>query len=235
MTTASAAPTDPAPESEAPHARRRFLIEVWIVLLLGVVSVATAYTTFQSSLYAGKQSEAYSTGQNGQTAAEALYLEGNQQYIQDAQTLARLAELEIASESTDAAAATVAEKSYETLYFMNVSEHLDTAIERANEANTANADFYTSPLDDDDYLQELFGGYQTTAEESQAATAQGDVYGGYGDRLTLNATLMAITLFLLGVAAVVRRERTKLVLTAVGAAIFLGAGVLTAIVPFTWL
>ncbi len=222
-------------DADTPDGRRRFALEVWVVVLLGLVSVATAYTSFQSALYDGMQAAAYSEGQNQQTEAESLYLEANQQYMQDAQTLSRLAELRIQAESPDPAAAFTAQTSYETLYFMNVSEELGVAIRLADEANGADPTTYTSPLDDEDYQASLFGAWAETDEMSEKTIAQGNVYNGYGDRLTLNATLMAITLFLLGVAAVVRRERTKIVLIVIGMTIFVAAAVLTALVPFTWL
>ena len=46
---------------------------------------------------------------------------------------------------------------------------------------------------------------------------------------------MAITLFLLGVAAVVRRRQTQWILVGFGSAIFVVAAVLTVVVPFVWL
>lgn len=235
MTTASAAPITADDGATAPRTRRGFATELVIVVLLGVVSVATAYASFQSALYDGMQAAAYSDGQNAQTEAESLYLEANQQYIRDAQTLSRLTELAIEAESPNAATAATAQATYDAIYFMNVSEDLDGAIGRAEEANAADPTNYTSPLDDEEYQLALFGGWIETDEKSEKIVAQGNVYNGYGDRLTLNATLMAITLFLLGVAAVVRRERTKFVLIGVGTAIFLLAAVLTALVPFTWL
>lgn len=205
------------------------------MILLGIVSVATAYATFQAALYDGMQATAYAEGQNAQTEAESLYLEANQQFIQDSQTLSRLSELSIASESTDPAAAAVASDTYDEIYFINVSEDLDAAIQRADAENAADPTMYTSPLDDEDYQAALYGAWAEMDESSDATVAQGDVYNGYGDRLTLAATLMAITLFLLGVAAVVRRERTKLMLVGFGMVVFLVSAVMTVLVPFTWL
>ncbi len=46
---------------------------------------------------------------------------------------------------------------------------------------------------------------------------------------------MAITLFLLGVAAVLRRPRTQIVLAAIGMTIFTGAAIFASTVPFVWL
>ena len=227
----------PASDTDADPAadRRTFTLEVWIVVLLGIVSIATAYATFQAALYDGNQASAYTDGQNLQTEAESLYLEANQQFVQDTQTLARLTELAIAAESSDPAAAAVAAESLETLTFMNVSDEFGAAIDRANALNEADPDFYTSPLDDEEYQASLYGAWAEKDTEAKATTARGNEANGHGDRLTLAATLMAITLFLLGVAAVVRRERTKVLLIGIGMVVFLGSAVLTAVVPFTWL
>lgn len=225
-----------APETEnSPEERRTHLIELWIVILLGIVSIATAYATFQASLYDGNQASKYSEGGKAQTEAESLYLEANQQYMQDMQTLARLTELGIQAESSDPAVAAVATESLETLYFMNVSEEFGAAIERAEAENAADPEYYTSPLDDEDYQHYLFSGWAEKNEESAAAVAAGDEANTNGDKLTLAATLMAITLFLLGVAAVVRRERTKVMLMGIGMVVFVGSAALTVTVPFVWL
>ncbi|WP_460775444.1 hypothetical protein [Microbacterium sp. GXF7504] len=56
-----------------------------------------------------------------------------------------------------------------------------------------------------------------------------------GDTLGLYTALMAITLFLLGVAAVVRRPLMQWILIGTGTAIFIVTAVLTLTIPFVWL
>ena len=70
--------------------------EVIIVTLLGIVSVSTAYVSFQASLYDSKMFQEYAIGQSLKTEAESMYLEANQQYTQDAQTLVALDQLSVA-------------------------------------------------------------------------------------------------------------------------------------------
>ena len=206
-------------------------IEVVIVILLGLVSFATAYTSFEASLYGGNSSTLYSKGNNNETEAESLYLEANQQYMQDAQTIASLAELKVAAESGDE----IAQKQYDELYFISVSDDLDKAITKADKANAADPSTYTSPLDDKKYQAVLFGDYADKANAGHDKVKKADVDNSYGDRLTLNTVLMALTLFLLGVGAVVRLPRTKIILAAFGMTIFTAAAVLTALIPFIWL
>lgn len=210
-------------------------LDILIVVLLGLVSVATAYTSFQASLYDGQMASAYTQAQNAQTEAESLYLEANQQYAQDSQTLTRLSELAIDAESPDPAVAAAASEKYDELYFTSVSEDLDAAITWADAENAGDPDTYTSPLDSEDYQAALFGAWSDEDDRSDALVADGERNNALGDRLTLATALMAITLFLLGVAAVVRRPRTKVILLVFGMGIFLGAAVIAAFVPFVWL
>lgn len=221
---------------ETPSAPERTpRLELLIVTLLGIVSVATAWTSFQASLYGGMQSSAYAQAQNAQTEAESLYLEANQQFIRDAQTLDRLNELSIEMDSSDLAIAETASAKFDTLTFTSISDELQSAIEWSNAENDANPDEYVSPLDSPDYLLALFGAWKETDEASLAFTELGDEANGHGDWLALWIAIMAITLFLLGIAAVVRGPRVKWVLIGFGMAIFVVALVGAATVPLVWL
>ena len=222
---------------ETPGAPKRLAslfgnVELVIVILLGIVSVTTAYASFQAALYDSSMAGNYSKGQAAQTEAESLYLEANQQYVQDVQTWARLTELSIDMESSYAETAAAANAKFDTLYFVSVGEDLDAAIIWSQEQNDADPDTYTSPFDSDDYEAALFGAWAEIDDESAALLAQGDAANSFSDRLTLNTVLMAITLFLLGVAAVLAQRRMQYVLIAVGGAIYVLALGLTLAIPF---
>ncbi len=204
--------------------------ELLIVILLGIVSVTTAWVSFQAALYDGQTAKSLSLSQSATAEAESLYLEGNQEFVQDAQTLARLTELQAQIDAGDPIAADV----YDALYFVAVSEHFGAAIERANAINAVDTEFYTSPLDDEEYQQVLFGAYGDRSEEAVALTAQADELDARGDWLTLTTVLMAISLFLLGVAAVVRSRRVQFALIIIGSAIFVFAGAIMLTIPVTW-
>jgi len=207
-------------------------IELIVAILLGLVAIVTAYASFQSSLYDGVMTQKYTVGSNLATEAESLYLEGNQQYVQDAQLYDRLVDLQLDAANPDPAIATAAQEKYDVIYFQSVSEEFGAAIEWADEQNAADPELYYSPLDNEDYQAYLFGGYADAKDLADTTIAEGDVANGLSDRLTLNTVLMAVSLFLLGVAAVVRPNLVKIVLVSVGLAIFLTAAVLTAFIPF---
>ena len=204
--------------------------ELLIVILLGIVSVATAWVSFQAALYDGQTAKALSQSQSATAEAESLYLEGNQEYVQDAQTLARLTELQAQINAGDAVAIDV----YDALYFVAVSEHFGAAIERADAINAADAEFYTSPLDDEEYQNVLFGAYGEKSDEAVELTKQADELDARGDWLTLTTVLMAISLFLLGVAAVVRSRKVQYSLIIIGSAIFVFAAAIMLTIPVTW-
>ncbi|GAA2964615.1 hypothetical protein [Microbacterium schleiferi] len=226
------------PESpDAVSSRRRSFFEdlqLLIVILLGVVSVATAYVSFEAALYGGQQAAAYSRGGAAQTEAESIYLEANQQYMQDAETLTRLSEYQIEMDGADPDVAAAASEKYDQLYFTSVSEDLDAAIAWAQAENEADPSTYTDPQGSEDYQDALFGAWSNADAEAETLLAQGDEANQYSDRLTLNTVLMAIALFLLGIAAVIRNRRAQWILIGVSSGIFLLALGLTVIVPFTW-
>jgi len=210
-------------------------LEVLIAILLGLVSIVTAYASFQSALYDGQMTQKYTIGSNLATEAESLYLEGNQQYVQDAQLYDRLTDLQLDIANPDPAISEAAQIKYDTIYFQSVSDEFDAAIQWADAQNEADPDLWYSPLNNEDYQNSLFSGYQESKDQADATIAEGDVANGLSDRLTLNTVLMAISLFLLGVAAVVRQTKVKIILGAVAMAIFLTAAVLTAFIPFVGL
>ena len=207
-------------------------IEVITAILLGVVSCVTAYAGFQAALYDSNMASAYSQAQVLSTQAESLYLEANQTYTQDAQLWNTLNELSIDMDSSDADVAERASVKYSVLYSDAVTAELDGAIQRALAASDANGGEYVDPLDDEEYLTALFGDSGAVAAESEAKTTEGNVANGYGDKLTLYTVLMTISLFLLGVAAVVNRQLIKFMLIGFSVVVFLTAVVLTLMVPF---
>jgi hypothetical protein len=211
-----------------PFIRRN--VEVIIAILLGLIATFTAYASFQSSLYDGNQAQSYTVGTNLATEAESLYLEGNQQYVQDAQLFDRLTDLRLDMQNPDPAIATAASEKYDVIYFQSVSEDFDQAIQWADAQNEADPELYYSPLDNEDYQASLFGSYAETKEQAVATIAAGDQANVYGDRLTLTTVLMAISLFLLGISAVVRLFRVQVILGAVAVVIFVVAtGIMLAV------
>jgi len=203
-------------------------LELVIAILLGLVSIATAYASFQAALYGGQSDDANNLAIAQSTEAESLYLEGNQQFMQDTQIFNDLSVLQVAINQGDA----LAQEQYDQLYFQGVSEDFGGAIERAAAQTEADPDFFYSPLDDEDYQATLFTPYADKGVEAAATKVKADELGAQGDWLTLYTVLMAISLFLLGVAALVKERRTQLVLVGTGFVLSAVAIVAMLAIPF---
>jgi hypothetical protein len=210
-------------------------LETVLAVFLGLVAVGIAYASFQAALYDGKVISANTLGTNQATEAQALYLEGNQQWVQDAQLFDTLNLLALDTDNPDPAVAAAAQIKYDTIYFQSVSDEFDAAIKWAAEQNEVDPNIWYSPLDSEDYQDFLYSSYDEKIAESDATLATAAAADTYGDRHMLNTVLMALALFLFGLAAVVHAFRVKLILAVVGVAIFGVAVVLTAAIPFLWL
>ena len=216
-------------------ARQRFLrahLEFITALLLGLVSITTAYASFQATVYNGETQKDYTDGTNLRTKAESFFVEDNQAFVQDAQLFDRLTELRIDAASPDPLVAGPATVKYDALYAQSVSELLDEAIQWADSENADHPYDIYNPTESADYLDELFADYKELKAESHAAIDAGDAASRLSDRLTLNTVLLALSLFLLGIAALVKVFRVKFTLVTVGVVIFVIAATATAFIPF---
>ena len=164
-------------------ARRIFAnVELIVVIFLGIVSVATAYTSFQSGLYGGHSDDKISQSEASGPLAESLYLEGNQQYVQDAQTVLRLAELNIDAQSADPVTAADAAGKYDEIYFIGglPRSRRRHPVGRSSSTNRE-PDFYHYPRRRGFYLTALFSAYEDEADERRRRCAQeGDQLGAAG-------------------------------------------------------
>ena len=203
-------------------------LELIIAILLGLVSIATAYASFQAALCGGQSDDANNLSIAQSTEAESLYLEGNQQFMQDTQIFNDLSVLQVAINQGD----TLAQEQYDQLLFQGVSDDFGAAIDRAAAQTEADPEFFYSPLDDEEYQATLFTAYGEKGEEAAATKKKADDLGAQGDWLTLHTVLMAISLFLLGVAALVRERRTQIVLVATGTVLSLVAIIAMLSIPF---
>ena len=98
--------------------------------------------------------------------------------------------------------------------------------------NEADPTTYYSPLDNEDYQASLFGDYADTKDKAEAKLAEGDKDNALGDKLTLATVIMAVSLFLLGIGAVVSVFRVKLIMAGIGLVIFVVAAVVAGSVPW---
>jgi hypothetical protein len=223
-------------DATTPYApNQRFLrahLEFIIALLLGLVSIFTAYASFQATVYNGQTQKYYTDGTYQRTKAESYFVEDNQTFVQDAQLVDRLAELRVDEANPDSRISGPATQKYDVLYAQSVSDALDAAIKWADAENVKHPDAVANPVDYPKYVDDLFADYKDLKAGSHDAIDAGDAASRLSDRLTLNTVLLALSLFLLGIAALVKIFRVKITLVSVAVVIFIIAGTATAFIPF---
>lgn len=207
--------------------------ELVLAILLGLASIATAWASFQASLYDGEMSAANTRAGVLAAEAESLYLEANQQYGTDSALFDRLTELEVQSRSADPAAAAVASETIELLSFQSMTDDFAAAMEWADAENEADPTTFTHPQLNEEYQASLFTGYQDTKAEADAALVSSAKYNDLGDQLTLATVLLAISLFLFGIAAILRANRMRLILTAISTVVMIVATIMSVVVVLT--
>jgi hypothetical protein len=220
--------------SESPVPTKGGRLELIIVILLGLVSVTTAYASFQAAIYDSAMASSYARAQTTSTEAESLYQEASQIARQNENVWNRLVDLQIEMESGDPDVAAMAAYKWEQLYFTSVSDELEAAMDWSNAQNAANPEEYISPLESEEYTSTLYADYEAAAESAEESIAEGDEYNASSDRLTLNTVLMAISLFLLGIAAVLTRRGLVIALISIAGVIYGVALVLTLTIPMMW-
>lgn len=207
--------------------------ELVIAVLLGIASIVTAWASYQASLYDGEMASANTRAAVLAAEAESLYLEGNQQFVSDGQLFQRLTELEIQAGGSDAAAAAVAQETVEVLTFQSMTEEFAAAMGWAASENSADPDVFTHPQASEEYQRHLFGGYEEVKAEANAAMEKSNRFNDLGDRLTLGTVLLAISLFLFGIAAILRSTRMRLLITSVSTVVMVAATALSIVVVAT--
>lgn len=210
---------------------RRF--ELVLALLLGAASIITAWASFQASLYDGRMAAANTQAGVLAAEAESLYLENNQQYASDAELFGRLTELEVQSRSADPAAAAVAVETLELLKFQSLTDTFAAAIDWAAAENDADPSTFTHPQQSEAYEAALFTEYDEKKAAADAALTSAATFNELGDQLTLATVLLAISLFLFGIAAILRAARLRLILVGVSTAVMIAATVMSVIVVLT--
>lgn len=168
-----------------------FTQEVAVVVLLGVISVITAWAGVQSSLLGGKSNEALSFYMEGISNSNNLFLTSELKYRTDLVVWAD--KQKILSEGGDINAG----------YSAGSAELFEFAIPCLLE-NPESQLADCTPYMDELYLprEEAFDRALQSLEEYQVSNEQ-------SDRLQMLTALLAVALFMLGVTSVIRKDKLQ--------------------------
>ena len=168
-----------------------FTQEVAIVVLLGVISVITAWAGVQSSLLSGKSNDALSIYMEGISKSNNLFLTAELKYRTDMVVWAD--KQKILSEGGDIYAGYSAGSSelftYALPYLLkNPESQLSDCIS---------------------YMDELYLPQEEAMDEALHYLEERDVKSAQSDRLQMLTALLAIALFMLGITSVIQEKKLQ--------------------------
>ena len=177
--------------------RVRDIFEIISAILLGLVSVATAFGAYQASVWAGQAAELASVSQQARDLNLTEGLTTQLIYVDDGGKMLELTRLNFEAfvfpERADQIAVT------QQALLQGASPEL-AAGWAAYEASGYAEEF--APITNAEYEAALFAPAQSLQYVSYVADRAGDAVAARADAVTLAAIVFAIALFLLGVAGV---------------------------------
>lgn len=201
-----------AQAAEAEEERRQRAVdrtEIVIAILLGIAAILTAWSTFQSAQLGGAVTAAYSEGiRLSDTASQAF----NDASATDIADEALFLEFAKASNAGDEA---TADYIYSSLMSEDLAAAIDWWLEQPDSAG------YGTPFVEENpaWSTAAYDDAAAIDEEAQAKFDEATEKDGLGSEFDVLSIIIAISLFLFGVASLVRQQRIKVGLGAIGAVI----------------
>jgi hypothetical protein len=171
---------------------KKFSNDLFIVVMLGLVSTTTAWTAIQSSLHGGRSSDAGSEYQLILSEANNMWITAEVKYRDDL-SVWKDKQVRVLVDGVGM------DNIYSDIKTANGSYELYTF---------AMPCFYEDPKgllpNCKPYMEELYNPYTETHKSSEYWTNLSDTEGKHSDRLQMLTGLFAVALFLLGITAVMK-------------------------------
>jgi hypothetical protein len=210
-------PVDDASADAKSTAKQRDVYEIIAAVLLGVATIAIAWSAQQANLWGGMQDKQLAQSvRTSNQSVDAFQLSDSERLLDRLIFLDLVAELE----EPDGEFTPVAEE-----LFLNLSEGGATAVELWTDGGTE------SPLDDDAYVLPLLADGEELSVESDALYAEAVQSNSNGDNYVLASTMLASVLFFAGISTVLSSTRTRQVLLAIASLSWLGSVIYMTTLP----
>lgn len=216
-------------------------VEVAAAILLGLAAIATAFASFQSSLYGGKSVDSYSRANKIATEAAADRSRAIVEMAHDQSVDTQATRLILEADQATTADAEEDLRSFATyLYTSQMSaagyKALGLPPAARESADDADADEYAALQEelletamemdlasDENYRKEMLAKSQTLFAEADAVLKEAQDANGLGDKFQLAAVIYAISLFFGGIIQVFKQPMLQRAVLGAGALFFLGA------------
>jgi hypothetical protein len=232
-------------------------LELIAAILLGLAAIATAFASYQSSLYDGKSVENYS--KSNKTATEAA-AERSRAIVEMARDNTVDAEaMRLILEGDDAPTPAAEERNYAVatyLYTRQMSEAGYKALGLPPEARKGDESAGDTPeaeqkqtalqeqmlekamekdlADDENYRKEMLVKSQSLFDEAEKTFKQGQDADETGDKFQLIAVIFAISLFFGGIVQVFRNDRVRWAILGVSGLFLLVAAIYMVTLPWVF-
>lgn len=243
--------------AEAQSTRQLDLLELIAALLLGIAAIASAFATFQSSLYSGKSVELYSQANKLATEAAAERSRAIVQMTSDNTIDTEALLLILEADDTDVPEVVARNQLIATyLYTRQISDAAYRALGLPPEARAANdpsgdklqgetrPDALQAAILDqalakdlatnEAYRTEMLAASQALADQAEQAFRAGQAANGTGDTFQLVAVIYSISLFFGGIAQIFRSKRARWAIVGISGLFLLAATAYLATLPLVF-
>jgi len=200
------------------------LIELIVVIMLGITAILTAWSSWVSGLHAGVQTEMYAISNNisaeGNSEWNAAIKASSQDMMVFNDINNLMIDLTFAEMQGNLDEVEKLEWKIDEMFMANVGPDLEDAIIWA-QAETERTGEFVSPFDNEAFYNSYFDHALELLADAEEFLEVGTEAGSFSDNFSLVTVIYAITLFMLGMSAVIKKFNKKLVVFFVGAATFL--------------
>lgn len=202
---------DPANAEDERRQRSVDRTEIVIAVLLGIAAILTAWSTFQSAQLGSAVTAAYSEGIRLSDSASQAFNDASATDIADEALFLEFAK---ASNAGDEA---TADYIYSSLMSEDLAAAVDWWVEQPDSAG------YDTPFTEDNpnWSTAAYDDAAAIDADAQAKFDEASAKDGLGSEFDVLSIIIAISLFLFGVSSLVRQQRIKIGLGAVGAVILI--------------
>ncbi|MDR2590478.1 MAG: hypothetical protein LBC71_05790 [Oscillospiraceae bacterium] len=220
---------------EVPKKKKSFFtFELFIVIMLGITAICTAWASWVGSVHASNQNESFTISNNISTEAITYFNLGTVQRTLDAITYDNLNDINLDIElarlrgDTDAVDILIWKRS--NLIGHNVSDNLYNAIVWANEQAEIR-DENVSPFENEEFMDGYFTPANELLSQSEHIFNDGRQHGSHSRSFGLATVIYAVVLFLLGVDNSFKTWRYRFIVFLIAIAAFLFATVYMFTIP----
>ena len=209
------------------------LLELLLVVFLGITSVFSAFSAWQSALNSSAMSKYYNEGIATVTDANTLYVEAGQVYSNDMALYQQFISFQYDVDyATDEIQSEKAQAKMDDFMNTFLSENLMNAIIWAGEQQGETGQAYVSPFNSEEYWNSVYAEAESTYQQGRQMLEEGHIYNTNGDKMGLIVIYYAMVLFLLGIGSTLKRNELKVALGLFAIAIFIFATIQMATIPF---